>query len=39
MLVNEERSPYATVKLIERGELDSPEFNDFVEAALSDEKQ
>jgi hypothetical protein len=35
MLINEERSPYATVKLIEKGQLDSPEFNGFVEAALS----
>lgn len=36
-LMNEERSPYATVKLIESGELDTVEFNSFVETALSTE--
>jgi len=34
-LINEERSPFSTVKLIESGELDTEEFHDFVRAALS----
>ena len=37
-LVNEERNPYATVKLIESGESVTEEFDSFVRAALSNEK-
>jgi len=37
-LVNEERNPYATVKLIESGESGTEEFDSFVRAALSNEK-
>lgn len=38
-LVNEERNPYATVKLIEDGESGTEKFDGFVRATLSNEKQ